>query len=335
MKELKQSTAYDFMVFMTDSADHVTGKTGLTLTITASKAGAAFASISPTVTERGNGWYSLALTTSHTDTLGDFALHITASGADPTDCLAQVRANILGDTLPVNVTQFGGNNGTFASGIPAVNTTLIEGSDATNQIRDSIVDDATRIDASALNTLSGHDPGETLAGRTNITSASGVVLAAQTHTGAVIPTVSTLTGHTPQTGDSYAIVSNISYGNAAIAFVVTNVFQRLENVPRNDNSVTWNSTALASIQSECADAIAADKTGYKLASDGLDQIAATVPNDGGTTFPQRLMRLWGRFFGRHTKDATQIKTYRSDGTTVATTQDYTVSGDDEEVEAAV
>lgn len=35
------------------------------------------------------------------------------------------------------------------------NTLLIEGSDATNQIRDAIVDDATRIDASALNTASG------------------------------------------------------------------------------------------------------------------------------------------------------------------------------------
>lgn len=51
-----------------------------------------------------------------------------------------------------DVRQFGGTDGTFASGRPEVNTTLIEGSDATNQIRDSVVDDATRIDASALNT---------------------------------------------------------------------------------------------------------------------------------------------------------------------------------------
>jgi hypothetical protein len=42
----------------------------------------------------------------------------------------------------------------FEIGVPAVNTTLIEGSDATNQIRDAVVDDATRIDASALNTAS-------------------------------------------------------------------------------------------------------------------------------------------------------------------------------------
>lgn len=92
MRVLKQSTARDLMVFMTDSADHVTGKTGLTLAITASKNGGAFSSISPTVTDRGSGWYSVALTTTHTNTLGDLALHVTASGADPTDLLVDVVA---------------------------------------------------------------------------------------------------------------------------------------------------------------------------------------------------------------------------------------------------
>jgi hypothetical protein len=103
MRVIKLATAYTLTAFMTDT-DHVTGKTGLTLTITASKAGAAFASITPTVTELANGWYTLSLTASHTDTLGDLALHITASGADATDLLLQVRANVLGDTLPANVT---------------------------------------------------------------------------------------------------------------------------------------------------------------------------------------------------------------------------------------
>ncbi len=91
---LRQSTVRNLSVFMTDSADHVTGKTGLTLTITASKDGAAFASISPTVTELATGWYSLALTTTHTNTLGDFALHITGASADPTDALHQVVAEL-------------------------------------------------------------------------------------------------------------------------------------------------------------------------------------------------------------------------------------------------
>lgn len=94
---LKQSTARNVLVFMTDSTDHVTGKASLTLTITASKDGGAFASISPTVTERGSGWYSLALTASHTDTLGDLALHVTATGADPSDVREQVFAALPGE----------------------------------------------------------------------------------------------------------------------------------------------------------------------------------------------------------------------------------------------
>lgn len=90
MRKVKQSTAKNVMVLMVDSTDHVTGKAGLTLTITASKNGGAFASISPTVTERGSGWYSLALTASHTDTLGDLALHITGAAADPADLVLLV-----------------------------------------------------------------------------------------------------------------------------------------------------------------------------------------------------------------------------------------------------
>lgn len=96
---LKQSTAYNRVILMIDSTDHITGKTGLTLTITASKDGVAFASISPTVTELVSGWYKIALTSSHTDTLGDFAMHITGTGADPTDTLDQVTIRNLSDLL--------------------------------------------------------------------------------------------------------------------------------------------------------------------------------------------------------------------------------------------
>ncbi len=90
MRDLTLSTARTIMVFLAASSDHVTGKTGLTLTVTASKNGGAFASIAPTVTERGDGWYAIALTASHTDTLGDLALHITGTDADPADVLCQV-----------------------------------------------------------------------------------------------------------------------------------------------------------------------------------------------------------------------------------------------------
>lgn len=111
MRLLAPNTAETVMVFLTLASDHVTGATGLTLTITASKAGAAFASISPTVTERGNGWYAVALTASHTDTPGDLALHVTATGADPADVILRVdalvssRLSTSGYTAPPSAAQ--------------------------------------------------------------------------------------------------------------------------------------------------------------------------------------------------------------------------------------
>jgi hypothetical protein len=113
---------------MTDSTDHITGKTGLTLTITASKNGAAFAAISPTVTERGDGWYSLALTTAHTDTLGDFVVHVTASGADPTDVREEVFAALPGDSVTVSSI---GNDVITAASIAADAVTEIQNGLAT------------------------------------------------------------------------------------------------------------------------------------------------------------------------------------------------------------
>lgn len=90
MRTLNQSTARNVMVFMTDEDDHLTGLTGLTLTCTLSKDGAEFASISPTVTERGNGWYNIALTSTHTNTVGDLVLRATATGADSAEVAMQV-----------------------------------------------------------------------------------------------------------------------------------------------------------------------------------------------------------------------------------------------------
>lgn len=97
MMTLKQSTAKNILVFMADETDNITGKTGLTLTINASKNGAALASISPTVTERTLGFYQIALTTSHTDTLGHLVLYITGTGAIATIVEFDVSAGLLDD----------------------------------------------------------------------------------------------------------------------------------------------------------------------------------------------------------------------------------------------
>lgn len=77
---------------MVDSTDHVTPKTGLSPTVTLSKAGGSFASPSGAVTEIANGWYKVAGNATDTNTLGALILHATGTGADPTDIYFDVIA---------------------------------------------------------------------------------------------------------------------------------------------------------------------------------------------------------------------------------------------------
>ncbi len=72
-----------FMFFMRDSADHVTGKTGLTITATRSLDGAAFAACANSATEIGNGVYKIDLAAG--DLNGNVVcLKFSATGADST-----------------------------------------------------------------------------------------------------------------------------------------------------------------------------------------------------------------------------------------------------------
>ncbi len=98
MRELKQSSTANVMLFMADSTDHITGKTGLTLAVTLSKDGAAFASITPVVIERTSGWYNVALTATDTGTVGDLILRATSTGADASERALNVVANVESDT---------------------------------------------------------------------------------------------------------------------------------------------------------------------------------------------------------------------------------------------
>lgn len=84
---VKQSSAVAALkFFMTDSSDHLTGKTGLSPTVTISKDGSAtFATPAGAVSEMANGWYKVAGHATDSNTLGEIALHATAAGADPCD----------------------------------------------------------------------------------------------------------------------------------------------------------------------------------------------------------------------------------------------------------
>lgn len=119
---------------------------------------------------------------------------------------------------------------------------------------------------------------------TNITSATGVTLAALTHTGAVIPTVTTLTGHTAQTGDSFARLGAPAGASvsADIAGVQSDTNDIQTRIPaalvggRMDSSVgaadanTITATALATdAVNEIADGVRARQLTESYAADGV------------------------------------------------------------------
>lgn len=99
---IKQNTTYTLPVFMV-TTDHVTAATGLStgLTFSMSKNGAAFSTSSPTVAELDFGWYTIALTATYNDTLGESLFHITATGADPSDLSRMVVANLESDSYGI------------------------------------------------------------------------------------------------------------------------------------------------------------------------------------------------------------------------------------------
>ena len=91
MRQRQQgSTMYPISFFMADSADRVTGKTGLTPTPTLSKNGSAFAGAGGAVSEIANGWYRLAGNAGDRDTLGELIVHAEAPGADAADLLVEI-----------------------------------------------------------------------------------------------------------------------------------------------------------------------------------------------------------------------------------------------------
>lgn len=104
MYQVKQSTtAYPLVFLMVDSTDHVTGKTGLSPTVTLRKPGGSFASPAGAVTEIANGWYQVAGNATDSNTLGPLILHATGTAADPVDTLYEVVATDPQTTIGAQV----------------------------------------------------------------------------------------------------------------------------------------------------------------------------------------------------------------------------------------
>src|SRR5487761_1942794 len=106
---LQSSTEAALLFFLVQTADHLTGLTGASPTVTISKNGGSFGSPSGAVSEIANGWYKVAADATDTGTLGPVALHATATSGDPFDGIV---ANVVAAgrdpqaaVVPANVTQ--------------------------------------------------------------------------------------------------------------------------------------------------------------------------------------------------------------------------------------
>lgn len=73
------------------------------------------------------------------------------------------------------------------------------------------------------------------------------------------------------------------------------------------------------------------KTGYSLASDGLDSISITEPSGVASNFREMVVQVWRRLFKRSRMTPTTLVTYKDDNTTVVTTQTLAET-DDEQIQ---
>ncbi|MDH3981287.1 MAG: hypothetical protein OES84_00125 [Kiritimatiellaceae bacterium] len=229
MYPVKQSTALTVPVFAHDvNGDAVTGLTDVSFTKRISKNGAAFGAMTVTLTEMENGWYSMPLSTAHTDTLGVLSITLTNAGAKQINMQFRVHARIPDDlayptvsgrSLDVTATGAAGidwgnvENPTTVVDLSGTDINLVDTCTTNTDMRGT---DSALLAASAPTNFSDMaitvTTGEVTVGTNNdktgytvstVSDKTGYSLAADQST-VTVGTVTTLTGHTAQTGDSFA-----------------------------------------------------------------------------------------------------------------------------------
>lgn len=124
MYPLKQSTALTVPFFAHDvNGDGVTGLVDAGFTKRISKNGGAFAAMTVTITEMENGWYSLPISTAHSDTLGVLTVSLSHASIKRANLQFRVHAR-LPDDLAYPVTS-GRSMVVDAAGLVDANTVKV------------------------------------------------------------------------------------------------------------------------------------------------------------------------------------------------------------------
>ena len=110
MFPVKQSTSLTVSFFVHDaSGDAVTGLSDGSFTKRISKGSGAWGAMTVTITEMENGWYSIPLSTSHSDTLGVLGITFTNAGAKQVNLQYRVHAALPDDiNTSLNTARFNG-----------------------------------------------------------------------------------------------------------------------------------------------------------------------------------------------------------------------------------
>jgi len=106
--------------------------------------------------------------------------------------------------------------------------------------------------------------------------------------------------------------------------------------PDNDDvaKVTLVATTTTNTDMRGTDDANTTKTGFKLASDGLDSIAITEPSGVASNFREMIVQLWRRFHNKSKMTADKLTVYKDDGTTAATEQTLAETDDEQNMSAA-
>ena len=202
MALIQNNTAYTRSFLMVYTTDHLTGATGVTITVNLSKSGGAYAPAAGSVSAVSAGLYTVSLTAVDTGTLGDLMYYCTGTNVDPTNFVDQVvtaNFNALNVTAGTTVGTVGITGGTYAVNF-------------TGSINNVIQATTTTITGGTVNPVQ-------ILGGTYSVNLSGSV------NNVIVPTTTTITGGTVNPvqllGGTYAVNLSGSVNNVILPTTTT------------------------------------------------------------------------------------------------------------------
>jgi len=325
---------------MVDSTDHRSGKTGLNIStgITMQIAqwnGSTWQwngnnGLGRTMYELAYGWYAVNLTTSDTATLGDLTFRFTATGCDPANYTDQVIDYLPADCLKLNGALLNGNNAVLrlkAIDVQNADTGVTGGAQGTSGHAVYIVShgyDGINIvgPTGGVNASSTNGNGASFSGSGG---GSGMYLYSNLQHGLNISGRNTgiqVVGY-PGLGVSITGWTDGLYVEGTVNGIScegeTNGLKCFGG--SGILATGWSGKAPGhGLNCVAVDSGVPVNGGVVLSSTGLNNISITAPTGPATNFREMMVQLWRRFFKKTTLDATNIKTYADNGSTIVTTQ---------------